>query len=257
MKQLIHLWQRIPRPCRAILNLTFSLILVVILYVMFGSPAFSRKHEFRRAERANFVGPSTILFSGKVSNYDHDHLIIGETDEGVLSYIPNNSIYPTVNYFPKTGGITIVSAPKQLPGFDWGMHNLAVSLPVFLIDDHPEAVRAELEIHVEGVVEYTLNGNEISITLDQHFSAESFREGEGYFRFTFDRPFNEDLADDIFSSRTHIHHDADGYALESLAQAFTEHGTHAKGTISSAVVRLYAADGTLIVETEQVLYPRM
>lgn len=254
MKKLIHRWQQIPRPYKVILDLILTLALAIAFYVSIGSPALSQTHAFRRAERANFVGRSTVLFSGKAENSEAKHLILGETEGGVVIFGAKEKYTSHFNYFDKTGDITVVSAPK-LSLWYWGLEYFAVSLPVFVVDNYPEAVRAELEVHVEGVVEHRINGEDFSITLDQHFSDEATREGDGYFRFSFDLPFIMPL-DQYGEWIPNAKHGADGYALDALAYAFMEHGTLAAGTTSSAVVRLYDADGTLIVESEQVLYPR-
>lgn len=255
MKKLIKRWQKIPRPYKVLLDLTLTLILAIAFYVSIGSPALSQMHAFRRAERANFVGPSTILFSGKAENSEATHLILGETEGGVIMYGVRDKYPSRFNYFEKTGDITVVSAPK-LSLWYWGREYIAVSLPVFVVDEYPEAVRAELEVHVEGLVEHRINGEDFSITLDQYFSDEATREGDGYFYFSFDLPFIMPL-DEYGNDIPDANHGADGYALDALAYAFMDYGTFAAGTTSSAIVRLYDADGTLIAESEQVLYPRM
>ena len=255
MKKLIKRWQNIPRPYKVVLDLAMTVILAAAFYVSIGSPALSQMHAFRRAERANFVGRSTILFRGKVENSEATRLILGETDNGVAIYGSREKYPSRFDYFEKTGNITVVSAPKFSLWY-WGLEYFAVSLPVFVVDEYPEAVRAELEVHVEGLVEYTYNGELLSIPLDQHFSDEATREGNGYFLFTFDLPFIEPL-DQYGNWKPNANHGADGYALDALANAFRDHGTFANGTTSSAIIRLYDANGTLIAETEQILYPRM
>lgn len=252
MKKLKNFWARIPRPCRVLWNLAAAFAIAAVFYVSIGSPAFSAEHAFRRAERANFVGPSEILFNEETENYLYDHLILAETEQGVITYATDENKSASFNYFKKTGAITVVSAPKYYP-FYWGLDNLQISLPVFVVDDYPEAVYAELEICVKGVQKYNLNGESYTEILDQSFTAESHREKEGYFRFSLDLPFIYPLDKD--GNRLDVRHGPDGFALDILAYCFTNAAMRDFDADIFAAVRLYAADGTLLTEQAQTLQP--
>ena len=250
MKKLKHLQNKIPRPCRAVCNLVFSLAIAAVFYVCIDSPAFSQAHQFRRAERAGLVGPSTILFNDKIDKYDYSNLIVGETEHGVLTYATDDGLQ-SFNYFKKTGDITVISAPKGF--FTWGSEYWEVDLPVFVIDDHPEAVRAELALSVKGTFEYNHNMEHIVQPLDQHFSDEAEREHDGIFCFTFNLPFIDPL--DKYGTWLDVGHGADGFALDALSHAFTNKGLRDFEGIITAIVRLYDESSKLIIERELLLDP--
>ena len=242
-KELLH---RIPRPCRALFNLALALCLAAAFYFSIGSPVISQKHAFRRAECANLVGPSTILFSDKLTDYDYSHLIVAETNQGVITFATDDHKPSSFNYFRKTGDITVVSAPKR--GFLWGLNYVPVNLPVFVVHDHPEAFRAELDLNIKGTLEYDYNGEICTQTLDQNLHADSEQWGIGYFRFMFRL---EELEGGFFNK-----HGADGFALDVLASSYENiKKLPTDGVTITAVVRLYAADGTLLLEQEQILQP--
>lgn len=249
MKQIKNLWKKIPRPYRSLCNLMVALVAVLVLYVSIGSPAFSREHLFRRTERSNFVGPSTILFHEKVENYDYSYIIVGETERGVVTFALGGETSENFNYFKKTGDIMVISAPtsRHLPDFV-GDGNEAIQLPVFVIDKYPDAVYAQLEVSVDGV--FNCGYQEADIPLDQTFYAESTREYEGCFCFSFDLPHLDDLAEKGIDFTCH---GTEGHALDALALTFThpDRNNHT-GTIT-ATIRLYDEDGTLLIEQEQEL----
>lgn len=251
MKKLKNLWNKIPRPCRAFFNLTLAFVVATIFYVSIGSPALSRTHQFRRIERANLVGPSTILFDEKVGIYSNAHLIVAETEQNIFTFVTEDIFVSRFNCFKRTGDITVVSAPKQ--GFLWGSEYFAVDLPVFVIDTHPGATHAELKLSVKGTFEHNLNGVHYSETLDQYFSAESKREEDGIFCFVLSLPFIEPL--DNYGNFLDVGHGADGFALDALAYAFTNiRPQHFNGTIT-AIVCLYDDNDNLIAERELLLDP--
>lgn len=252
MKKLKNLWNKIPRPYRSFFNLALAFVIATLFYVSIGSPAFSRAHQFRRAERANLVGPSTILFNGKVTEFDYSHLIIAKTESGILTFATDDTIPSNFNYFKKTGDITVISAPKFL--MLWGLDNFPVNLPVFVIDDHPEAVRAELELSIVGTLEHNVNGTERAEVLDQHFYKEATRRDDGIFCFILDLPYINNL--DEHGYFLDINHGADGYALDVLASTFTNMDTLPFDGIITAIVRLYDSEGNLITEQEQLLDPK-
>ena len=251
MKKLKEQRDKIPRPCRAITNLALALVIAIVFYVSIGSPPFSRAHQFRRTERANLVGPSTILFNDSVENYEYSYLIVAETEHGVLTFATDDTWPTRFHYCKKTGDITVVSAPDG--PFYWGETYFSFRLPVFVIDDHPEAIRAELEVSINGTLERKVNGVKYVETLDQHFSDKSERGNDGIFCFSFDLPYIDPL--DEYGNWIDVGHGADGFALDELASTFSDHTFKTPTSTITAVVRLYDASGTLIAEREQVLSP--
>ena len=247
MKTLKEFLHRIPRPYRVLVNLILILCLAAAFYVSIGSPALSQVHAFRRAERANLVGPSTILYSDTMKDYEYSHLIVAETDQGVITFATSDRYPYSFNYFKKTGDLTVVSPPKR--SFLWGMDYIAVNLPVFVIHDQQDAHRAELELNIKGSLEYSFNGKMRTQTIDRCLHAQSDRSGAGYFRFSFQ------LAEtgSTFLARNH---GEDGFALDALAYSFVNRSGQPTDKITiTAIVRLYAKDGTILLEQEQILPP--
>lgn len=246
MRKLKNIWLNIPRPYRVMINSLVSLVILSLFYVSIGAPVPHPNLAFRRTERANLVGPSTILFSEEVDHYYYDHLVVAETEQGVITWVDDDSW--GFNYLEKTGDITVVAAPKE--PFDWGYGYWASTLPVFLVDDHPEAVRAELELDIVGYYAHNLNGELLHEPLDHHFSLTADREQEGCFYF----PLTLDFLDPL--NETNATHGVDGYALDMLSQNFTNFWNVVNPRSSAditATVRLYDESDTLIEERDMVL----
>ena len=244
-----RLWLRIPRPWRALLNSLAILILAAAFYVSIDAPTLTKVHSLRRQERANLIGPSKIHFSREVENYNFGHIMMSETDYGVITWV--DDITFGFNYHEKTGDLTVVTGPKWW--FHWGSNRFETSLPIFLVDDHPEAVRAELELNITGFFEHNTNGQLCREPLDHHFSLEAQREEENYFFFTIDLPYIEQDYSD--PGAEDVNHEGPGYALDELASHFTDLISNPQSSTSSitATVRLYDEQNNLIVTRDMVL----
>lgn len=249
MKQLKNLWLRIPRPVRAICNILLILVVLTAFYISIDTPTLNERHAFRRQERANLLGPSTILFDEDVEDYRYGHLIVGETEKGILTFV--NDSWNGFNYHEKTGDITVVSAPKWW--FDWGSSDFAASLPVFVFHEYPEATNAWLILDIEGIYTHNLNGENLNEKLDHVFGLSAFKGEDGFFYFSIDIPSHsaEGSPRDAASGLAD-----DGYALDMLAQHFTNayRSTSPYSNCSiTATVTLLDKNHSLIVEREMVL----
>jgi len=246
MKKRKVLWGRIPRPCRGLLNLTGIILLAFLFYTSIGGTPLSRTQAFRRMERANFVGPSKVLFNETLENMWYDNILVAESEYGVSTYIhhmQDGELQGNFNYFPKTGSITVVSAPQK--GLLYGTDKYPVQLPVFAIDDHPEAKRAKLDISVSGVFSYNYGNKKEKVNLDHHFSAESYRQQDGIFHFTF-----------ALSSNGEYTHGGRGFALDALAFTFSKWGNAmVQGVDIIATIRLYDENNSLITSQTLPLKP--
>lgn len=248
MKKLKNLWLRIPRSCRAVLNILAALLLLAVFYATIGAPTLTKEQAFRRAERANLVGPSNILFNEKVENYPFGTLIMAETEEGVITWVDDRTY--GFNYHKKTGDITVVSAPKYW--FNFGSSDFASSLPVFVLHEYPEADNAWLILNIEGTYTHNLNGERLDEVLNHSPRLWSNQGGNGFFYFTLDVPYRGEgsYRDDASGLAD------DGYALDALSQTFTNlwNTTRPQSNVSiTAIVRLYDENDTLLVERELVL----
>ena len=248
MKKLKKLWRRIPRPVRVVCNILAILMVLSTFYVSIGAPTLTKEQAFRREERANLLGPSTILFNEKVENYQYGTLIVGETDHGVITWVDDS--WYGLNYHEKTGDITVVSAPKYW--FDWGGSDFAASLPVFVLHEYPEAEYAWLFLDIEGTYTHNLNGENLNETLNHSPGLWSNEGSNGFFYFTLDVPYRGEgsYRDDAGGLAD------DGYALDALSQTFTNFRktTNPQSSISIiATVMLYDKNDSLLAERELVL----
>ena len=255
MRKLKNFWLNIPRSVRAIGNLLLAFILAATFYVCTGAPTLTERQAFRRAEKANQVGPSTILLDADTENYDFEHLILAETEQGVITYASSNTWNPVFCYHEKTGDVTVVTGPGS--PFGWGYSYYALSLPVFVVDDVPDAVRAELELDIVGTYVINLNGERLEIPVDHHYALESVREADGFFECFIELPFLDQF--DSYGRSTDAEHGADGYALDLLAETFSDKSYYYEYTLPrknasiTAAVRLYDKSDTLIAERDLVL----
>ena len=170
---------------RVILNLTIAAVLVLTVYIMFDAPALTDQRGFRRAEKANLVGPGEILAEIEPENFVYDKLIMAETDRGVEFYACD-SVYGRgwtfFSYQRKNGPLTFAVPPiGQIP-LNWTWFQ-DVTMPVFLLHEFPEAVRAELELSIAGTYSWYENEAERTMEFDEHFSLRSVEAGDGWFRF--------------------------------------------------------------------------
>ena len=172
----------IPRKVKVALYALGCLVLLLTYYVFIGCPT-TFKAEFRRAERARLIGPSTIVDTVDISEYsDFSKMLVGETEEGICffgAYPANdNEIFYTFRYTEKTGDLTI-AMPPNIFGPHWPVFG-GISMPVYLFAENPDAVRAEVEITVKG----TRTQQNITTNFDNKFIGSATRSTSGPFKFT-------------------------------------------------------------------------
>lgn len=237
-----NILRRIPRPVRAMVNLVLAIALAVLFYISIGCPTFSFEREFRRAEKAHLVGRSEIVET--VTDYrEYDKMIVGETEHGVCffgvyevtvgysngrnQYVP----YYTFTYYEKAEDVTVAVAPNS--SFIWSM--AGASLPIYIFDTHPEAVRAEIRTTISGEETYYSNDKKHTVSFKETFTAEAERSGDGYFRFALE-------SQDENGSRA--------LGLLSMVASGENLTSDERDTVIPFTVRLYDANGTLILEKE-------
>lgn len=226
MKRLKRFWQRLPKPLRALVYLLAIAAVCLALYTFVGAPAFSTEQEFRRAEKANMVGPGRILCDVELETIfpGYQRMLVADTDEGIIFYCYDHvhSDSPALYYREKTGDITVLAAPTPTNSRN---ETTQVALPVFVFDNCPEAVRAELDL----TISIQLSGKPFQTS----YHLESAREGDGYFRFILD-----------ILSRSPI--GTEGHAIQRLILFSGYGGRTQTGTDILATVRLYDAADSLI-----------
>lgn len=243
MRKVKELLSRIPRPVKALFFVLCALSVALLYYIAKDSPTLSFEQEFRRAEKANLVGPSRIIEVWDSQCSDFEQMIVGETDHGICffgsysttvhyssSFQREETLF-TFSYREKTGDLTVLAAPtRSSPIFE----EIGYSLPVYIFDNYPQAMRAELELTVTGSNTRVVSGEKVTTNYSKRFAAKAERTGEGFFRF-------------LLEAKTA----PNTYALQMLSE-LSGNVMYGGGedTVVPGTVRLYDAEGNLILEQE-------
>lgn len=174
MKRIKRLWLNIPRKTRIAINLLAIFLLCFALYIFLGCPTFTPEQRYRRAERTHMVGPAKILGIYDSESPGYQYVLVADEGDGVIFYLYSDVRGSKENlyYREKTGDLTVLAAPN-IPAYSSDAQVL--NLPVFLFDNYPEAVRAELE--------FTLSETVNDVYFEKTYRLESTREEDGYFHF--------------------------------------------------------------------------
>jgi len=246
MKTIKRFWTNIPRQVRTGINILIILYLLLTLYVSIGSPVFTLEQRFRRAEKAHLVGPSEIVDQTQWGLYSQfTDMLVAETEHGVMFYGYWEQDYPlddyeVFSYREKTGKLTFLAPPSL--GFSWAFDDFDRTVPLYLFDDYPQAVRAEASVHAKG----THQVNNTKTPFDMRFEVSADRFSDGVFRFLLELKGGDPLKLAAAQMLTQISTTAESWPY-SYTVAFHKE-PHANITI-----RLYDADDNLIVEEKLVL----
>ena len=145
MKKLKLFLRNLPKKAKIAANLLLSMLLLIWVYLLLGSPA-TPETLYRRAERANLIGPGTILTFPELSGTVYEQFVLAETPEGaiVYSWDRDNRQQSQLVYRQKNQGIAILSLnEKAYAGVP------PQPLPIFVFDCFEDAVRAELSLSVQ------------------------------------------------------------------------------------------------------------
>lgn len=177
----------IPRPIKVLFFFIGILLFSFFIYIFIGAPPFSDEHRYRRAERANMVGPAKILdiidFT-PVKGELYKRMVIADDGDGVILYMyePLSDRPEKLIYRKKQGAVTVYAAPYELY-IHRDVYDFKV--PIILFDDFPQAIRAELECILWSI------SDEKSIPKTMHpetVFAEAYRDTPGYFCFHLNSP---------------------------------------------------------------------
>ena len=241
MKKPRNRMREIPRSVRIAVDLVVLLVLLTALYLAAERPMPLDRVAFRRAEKANLVGPSrilTVLDLEDVPFEPFDRLIVGETDRGILFYnSPSDRMEAKLNYRTKTGPVTVLAPQKDLIPFSFG--NFEVQVPVFVFHDFPDAVRGELEMQITGDESDLDILTDTPMACDRQFRLQSAQCGDGYLLFW--------LVVDQVPFEGPANPDANAAELLCTVCDSTQFW-RAKDLVIPATVRLYDADDRLITE---------
>lgn len=169
-------WKR-----RTIIVLLIIPIILTLAYYVMGAPVLTAEQSFRRAEKEHALGPATILGMESILTddygYHYDTLIVAETKYGAMLYCTELNTQDRLFYREKSGPFTVMALPNG--GWSW-LIDEPRQLNVVLFDDHPEAVRAELELIVDWPYDFhgfTPEG------VFYHYRLNAERTADGYFHF--------------------------------------------------------------------------
>ena len=145
----------------------------LLWYCFYGAPQFSAEARFRRAEKAELIGPSQIL--GAIEEGYNVYLqsfgkvVLAEDENHVIAYGGWSKDLWRMCYRPKMGKVTVLGLVQASD--DTGQKMTGV----VAYDDCPEAVRAELDL--------TVRTNYDNSAFEKTYSLRAQREEEGYFLF--------------------------------------------------------------------------
>jgi len=234
MKKWKAWWNKVSRKKKVLIYCIGIVLSVFLLYVVKGAPT-DFENEFRRAEKANLVGPGNILGSIPVYGGSHDaynQMLVAEDKEGLILYPYHlgSGGYTRLRYLEKSGDITFFTEPREL-AYDWE-NTKEFSMTVGILDTYPEAVRAEMEL----TLRYQVNANDP--VYEKTYGLEAQREMPGLFVFTLSDSDPKGLG-------------VKGYAMEMLMCLTDSQSDRLYYDCSVPVtVRLYAQDGKLLLEKD-------
>lgn len=151
----------------------YALVLLLcfaVHYIVSGCPPITLEQQFRREEKAQWVGPAQILGTTELKNARfYDSVLLADDAYGVTMYLFRDDLDSgKLHYRNKTGDVTVL-AVQSFELFPDSREQ--IELPIIVFNRDSWAVRAELELVVD-------DGS-----LVQTYYAEAERENEGYFCF--------------------------------------------------------------------------
>lgn len=165
MKKVLRLLHRIPKPLRILFDLLLAAALFFIYYEARGGPRVGEETRFRRAEKANLVGPSVLLdkmyVQGDWIPTHYTRLLIGDSGDEILFYTltdgrRNTEMDGALIRRDKSDGILLTPLPGGVDEPVSGVSEPLV-IPLFLFVDDPAAVRAEVRLKLPDKQELRLS----------------------------------------------------------------------------------------------------
>lgn len=181
------------------------------------------EHQFRREERGNLVGPSTILGKEEIDLGPFQRMIIAETEKTVILWLYGEDIGRTQFICRNKYDDNMLIAPPGTGGYS--LVTTEIHLPIVLFDSTPRAARAEIEFTLKEI----WDGQDFEKT----YQLEAQRNPNGYFLFTLD-------AVGQWPSLG-----AEGAALNTLTNISSNRDTYVSRSIP-VKIRFYDTAGTLI-----------
>lgn len=211
-------------------NLLILILLIGLMDFLIADAFLIPENQFRREERGNLLGPSTILGKEEIDHSYCHGMIVADAGDGVILWIYGKDIGSTFfTYREKYEENMIVAVPGS---FGFMVVEDELHLPIVLFDNVPKAARAELyfTLHV------TYNEEEF----EKSYHLEAERTAQGYFHFTLEAEADNERGD----------LGAEGAAINRLAYISTSESDYIDISIP-VEIRFYDLTGQLI-ETDTV-----
>lgn len=236
MKERRQRRRRSSRKLRFAADVFLTLVVLLVIFFAGGLPDLGDETEhFRKAERANLMGPSVILDRFDVPETwmqnGYRRLLIGDTGEAILLYPIHPHGGASLVRREKTDGILLTPAPGL------GILQRGGVLPLFLFADDPGAVKAEVTLHLSDTLEL-----ELSQVRGPDAPPEERNEDTREAFFLFVLPVPEDPRSEL------------GDRLQMLSETNLYRGGSRHGF--PAEIRLYDASGALLETREYIIRSR-
>lgn len=228
MSGIIKFWHRIPRKGRICIQIICILLCCLAIYTYIGAPVFSVEAQFRRYERSNMVGPSEILGTVNLeTGFDsYQKMILADDGDGIIFYCYDHVELedPQLIWRSKTSDITVLGAPYPT---DARTRKIKSQYPVFVFDNYPDAVLAEMEL--------TLTAEYFGESFEKTYTLTSKRTTPGYFQFILGTTNRRGLG-------------IEGYAIQMFALISGYEGKYYQDWSVPVTVRLYNEANELLCE---------
>lgn len=222
---------------KALRNLMLIALMLLLIYHLIGAPVLFPRLRMRMLERQALVGPSTVIDVLAWDEYEEfTKVYVGATNEGFTFFSMMGPWYTTLSYRERTGSITVLPAPTYWE--NWQNKSTDKHLPIYVFDQFPDAVRAELELKIASDPDDLYYHGE---AFDRRYTLEANRETSGYFLFHLHIPCEGETLG------------TDGYAAQLLSDICHSSNKAVQRRSFEATVRLYSTDGTLITESTQTV----
>ena len=161
---------------RILRNLLILILLVGLMDFLTEDFFLIPEHQFRREERGNLVGPSTILGKEEIDLGPFHGMILAETRETVILWLYGEDIGRTQFICRNKYDNNMLIAPPGTGGFS--LVTDEIHLPIVLFDNTPRAARAEIK--------FTLREMWDGQDFEKTYHLKAQRDPQGYFLFTLD-----------------------------------------------------------------------
>jgi len=226
MTSLKKSWQRLSAKKQVFLHAAAVLLLLFLCYAFLGSPAFTVRSAFHRAEKAAMTGPSEILGKLEHPNYPFDALVAARDQDAVVlfAYDRKDPARSELVYRKKAGQIAVLAAP----GDTLLQFETSAVVPLAVFHDRADGFRAELELTLQ------------TGSFEKVYHLSSDQTETGCFFFLLEAVNAPNLGDE-------------GIALGLLQEICSNSMAGNLDVAFPATVRIYDRAGTLILEEDSTI----